>query len=93
MNDDAARAFAAVMTLAQGIDSGGSATGAVIRSALINTDIPGRGTIMPWDGVKFDDDHQNIGARVVAEQVQDSHYRLVYSPGRGAVRDHVGNAE
>ncbi|MGW0778888.1 ABC transporter substrate-binding protein [Streptomyces sp. NPDC002835] len=78
MNDDAARAFTAVMTLAQAINSAGSRTPVDIRSALVNTDIPGRDTIMPWDGVKFDDNHQNTGARGIVEQVQGARYRLVY---------------
>lgn len=78
MNDDAARAFTAVMTLAQAVNSARSSAEADIRSALVNTDIPGRETIMPWDGVKFDDDHQNVGARGVVEQVNGGRYRLVY---------------
>lgn len=78
MNDDAARSFTAVMTLAQAVNDAGSHRPADIRSALVNIDIPGRDTIMPWAGVKFDDSHQNIGARGVVEQVQDGQYRLVY---------------
>jgi branched-chain amino acid transport system substrate-binding protein len=78
MNDDAARAFTAVMTLAQAINSAGSRKPADIRSALVSTDVPGRDTIMPWDGVKFDDNHQNIGARGIVEQVHAGRYRLVY---------------
>jgi branched-chain amino acid transport system substrate-binding protein len=78
MNDDAARAFTAVMSLAQAINDAGSRTPADIRSALVNIDVPGRDTIMPWDGVKFDDNHQNIGARGIVEQIQNGRYRLVY---------------
>ncbi|MER6615773.1 ABC transporter substrate-binding protein [Streptomyces xantholiticus] len=78
MNDDAARAFTAVMTLAQAINDARSRRPADIRSALVNIDVPGRDTIMPWDGVKFDDNHQNIGARGVVEQIQRGRYRLVY---------------
>jgi branched-chain amino acid transport system substrate-binding protein len=78
MNDDAARAFTAVMTLAQAINDARSGTPADIRSALVNLDVPGRDTIMPWDGVKFDDNHQNIGARGIVEQIQQGRYRLVY---------------
>ncbi|WP_086559072.1 ABC transporter substrate-binding protein [Streptomyces africanus] len=78
MNDDAARAFTAVMTLAQAVDEAASPSPADIRSALVNLDVPGRDTIMPWDGVKFDDNHQNTGARGVVEQIQKGRYRLVY---------------
>ncbi|MEU0071599.1 ABC transporter substrate-binding protein [Streptomyces sp. NPDC006332] len=78
MNDDAARAFTAVMTLAQAVDEAASPSPADIRSALVNLDVPGRDTIMPWDGVRFDDNRQNIGARGVVEQVQKGSYRLVY---------------
>ncbi|MCT9137784.1 hypothetical protein [Streptomyces violarus] len=78
MNDDAARAFTAVMPLAQAADEAASLSPADIRSALVNLDVPGRDTIMPWDGVKFDDNHQNIGARGVVEQIQKGSYRLVY---------------
>lgn len=78
MNDDAARAFTAVMTLAQAINDARSRTPADIRSALVNIDVPGRDTIMPWDGVKFDDNHQNIGARGIIEQIQKGRYHVVY---------------
>ncbi|WP_039934057.1 ABC transporter substrate-binding protein [Streptomyces viridochromogenes] len=78
MNDDAARAFTAVMSLAQAVGEATSLSPADIRSALVNLDVPGRDTIMPWDGVKFDDNHQNIGARGVVEQIQKGGYRLVY---------------
>jgi branched-chain amino acid transport system substrate-binding protein len=66
------------MSLAQAINDAGSRTPADIRSALVNIDVPGRDTIMPWDGVKFDDNHQNIGARGIVEQIQNGRYRLVY---------------
>jgi branched-chain amino acid transport system substrate-binding protein len=49
-----------------------------VRAALLNLDIPGRDTIMPWNGIRFDVKHQNAGAAgVVVQKVQDT-FRVVF---------------
>ena len=69
MSEVAAGSFTAVLTLAKAMDDAGSIDPDRVRTALLNLDIPGRDTIMPWNGVRFDTTHQNTGAAGVVEQV------------------------
>jgi branched-chain amino acid transport system substrate-binding protein len=78
MSEVAAGSFTAVLTLAQGIADAGSVEPDRLRAALLNLDIPGRDTIMPWNGVRFDGTHQNVGASGVVEQVDQSAFRIVF---------------
>jgi branched-chain amino acid transport system substrate-binding protein len=82
MSDIAAETFTAVLVLAEAIDNAGSIDPQRIRAALLNLDIPGRETIMPWSGVRFDSSsHQNVAANGVVEQrVGDNTFRVVF-PG------------
>jgi branched-chain amino acid transport system substrate-binding protein len=80
MSDIAAGTFTAVLVLAEAIDNAGSTDPQRVRAALLNLDIPGRDTIMPWSGVRFDASHQNVAANgVVVQRVQDT-FRVVF-PG------------
>jgi branched-chain amino acid transport system substrate-binding protein len=80
MSDIAAGSFTAVLVLAEAIDNAGSTDPQRVRAALLNLDIPGRETIMPWSGVRFDASHQNVAANgVVVQRVQDT-FRVVF-PG------------
>ena len=80
MSETAAGTFTAVLVLAQAIDNAGSTDPQRVRAALLNLDIPGRETIMPWSGVRFDASHQNVAANgVVVQRVQDT-FRVVF-PG------------
>lgn len=78
LTENSARSFTAVMTLAAAINAAGSAEPEKIRTALQNVDIPGRDLIVPWDGVKFDDNQHNSGARGVIEQFIDGQWQVVY---------------
>jgi branched-chain amino acid transport system substrate-binding protein len=78
MSELAAGSFTAVLTLAQAIADAGSVERERVRAALLNLDIPGRDTIMPWDGVRFDATHQNAGASGVVEQVDAGALRIVF---------------
>lgn len=78
MTENSARAFTAVLTLAQAIDAAGSVEPAAIRDALRALDVPGEKTIMPWTGIRFDDKGQNTGAAGVVEQMIDGRYRVVH---------------
>jgi branched-chain amino acid transport system substrate-binding protein len=80
MSDIAAGSFTAVLVLAEAIDNAGSTDPQRVRAALLNLDIPGRETIMPWSGVRFDASHQNVAANgVVVQRVQDT-FRVIF-PG------------
>jgi branched-chain amino acid transport system substrate-binding protein len=78
MGEVAAGTFTAVLALAQAIDNAGSADPQRVRTALLNLDIPGRETIMPWTGVRFDATHQNVDANAVVEQRVRDAFRVVF---------------
>ena len=78
MTEVAAGSFTATLTLVQGIADAGSVERDRVRAALLNLDIPGRDTIMPWTGVRFDGNHQNVGASGVVEQVGQGTFRIVF---------------
>jgi branched-chain amino acid transport system substrate-binding protein len=78
MSEVAAGSFTAVLTLVKAMNDAGSIEPERVRTALLNLDIPGRDTIMPWNGVRFDTTHQNIGASAVVEQVDADALRVVF---------------
>lgn len=78
MSAAAVDAFTAVVTLAAAIDGAASRDTAAIRTALRQTTQPAAGLIVPWNGVRFGPDGQNVLAAAVVEQWQDRAYRLVY---------------
>jgi branched-chain amino acid transport system substrate-binding protein len=79
MGDVAAGTFTAVVTLATAVDRARSVDPGRVRAALLNLDIPGRSTIMPWNGVRFDAiTHQNTRANGVVEQFLAGSYRVVF---------------
>ena len=67
-------------TLAETIGRAGSTNPQRVRAALLNLDVPGRETIMPWSGVHFDTAHQNSDAAGVVEQRVKGLFRVVW-PG------------
>jgi branched-chain amino acid transport system substrate-binding protein len=77
LTENSARAFTAIITLAQAINAARSTDPGKIRSALTALDVRGADTIMPWDGIRFDQRHQNIDARGVVEQYLDGAWRAV----------------
>jgi branched-chain amino acid transport system substrate-binding protein len=78
MTETAAGTFTAVLMLAEAIDNAGSTDPQRVRAALLNLDIPGRETIMPWSGVRFDGSHQNVAANGVVEQRVGDALRVVF---------------
>jgi branched-chain amino acid transport system substrate-binding protein len=60
-----------------------------VRAALLNLDIPGRETIMPWSGVRFDASRQNAAANGVVEQRVGQTFRVVF-PNELQVTEPVG---
>jgi branched-chain amino acid transport system substrate-binding protein len=78
MSEAAAGSFTAVLTLAAAIDAAGSVDPRRVRAALIGLDLPGRSTIMPWSGVRFDTSHQNALAAGTVEQLTQGGFRVVF---------------
>jgi branched-chain amino acid transport system substrate-binding protein len=78
MTENSARAFTAILVLAQAINDARSTKADAVRDALTKIDIPGSRTIMPWIGVRFDAKGQNMGARGVVEQLIGGKYRVVF---------------
>jgi branched-chain amino acid transport system substrate-binding protein len=85
MTEEAASSFTAVLTLAIGINNAASIDARRIRAALLSLDIPGQDTIMPWEGIRFDETHQNVGAASVVEQFVSKAFHAVFP------RDAAGN--
>jgi branched-chain amino acid transport system substrate-binding protein len=80
MTEPAAKAFTATLTMAQAIDAAGSTAAGDVRAALMGLNIPGRDTIMPWDGIEFDETGQNTEAGAVVEQLARGSARVVFPP-------------
>jgi len=78
MSEVAAGSFTAVLTLAAAIDTAGSVDPRRVRAALLALDLPGRSTIMPWSGVRFDTSHQNALAAGTVEQVVQGGFQVVF---------------
>jgi branched-chain amino acid transport system substrate-binding protein len=78
MTEAAAETFTATMTLAQAIDAAGSVDAQRVRTALLSLDVPGRDTIMPWGGIRFDQTGENTLAAGLVEQVTATSARVVF---------------
>lgn len=78
MDENSARTFTGALTLFQAIDEAGSTEPEAIRDALSETDVPADQTIMPWDGIRFDDTGQNELATGIVLQYLEGGYRLVW---------------
>jgi len=79
MNGNSARAFTGVLVLADAINRAGSTKPEAIREAMIETDIPADETIMPWDGVRFDEEtHQNTLGKGIICQVIEQEYCTIW---------------
>jgi branched-chain amino acid transport system substrate-binding protein len=78
MDETNARSFTGLLTLAYAINLGGGTAPTQVLEGLLRTDIPGDQTIMPWKGIKFDKDGQNIYATGVMEQLLGGEYKVVW---------------
>ena len=79
MTGNSARAFTGMLVLADAINRVGSTDPEAIREALLETNIPGDKLIMPWDGVKFDQEtHQNTLGKGIICQIIDQEYYTVW---------------
>lgn len=78
MDGTPARAFTAMMVLADAINRAGSTNPEKIRAALVATDLKPDQLIMPWDGVKFDSKGQNQLTKGIFIQTLHGTPRLVW---------------
>lgn len=78
MDENSARTFTAALTLFQAIDEAGGTDPEAIREALAGMDVPADQTIMPWEGIRFDDSGQNELAQGVILQYVDDGYKLIW---------------
>jgi branched-chain amino acid transport system substrate-binding protein len=78
MTEAAAETFTATLMLAQAIDAAGSVGAPQIRTALLGLDVPGRDTIMPWGGIRFDQTGENTLAAGLVERVTQTSARVVF---------------
>jgi branched-chain amino acid transport system substrate-binding protein len=78
MTEAAAETFTAVLTLAQAVDSARSLDAQAVRTALLGLNVPGRDTIMPWGGIRFDQTGQNVQAAALVERITPNAARVVF---------------
>jgi branched-chain amino acid transport system substrate-binding protein len=78
LNDNTGREVTGLLVVADAINRAGSTDPDKIRAALVATDIPGDQTIMPWQGVKFDAQGQNIEASPVIQQLEGGVYHTIW---------------
>ena len=72
------RAFTGFMALVDAINRAGSTDPNKIREALTKTNIPSDKLIVPWKGIKFGPDGQNLLVRGILMQVQNGKYCTIY---------------
>ena len=78
LSDEGARSFTGLLILAAAINSAGSTKSKAVRESLTRLYIPGEKLIMPWIGVKFDDNGQNILADGILGQMIDGEYKVIW---------------
>ena len=89
MSENAARSFMAPFVLAEAINRAKTTESEAIVQALLQTDIPGKQIIYPWQGIKFDpQSHQNIYAQGTLVQVLQQEYVTIW-PFDSAAKDVV----
>ncbi len=89
MSENAARSFMAPFVLAEAINRAKTTESEAVVQALLQTNIPGKQIIYPWQGIKFDpQSHQNIYAQGTLVQVLKQEYVTVW-PFASAAKDVV----
>lgn len=88
LNTEYARAIQSVFVVADALNRAGSTDKEAIRKALTETDMGAEWMLTPYDGIKFDDNHQNVLANGVIIQLIDGVYKTIY-PEKYAVIDPV----
>ncbi len=78
MDGTPARAFTAMMVLADAVNRAKSTDPEKIREALVATDIKAADLIMPWEGVRFDKTGQNVLTRGIFVQTLNGTPKMVW---------------
>ncbi len=78
MDENSARTFTGALTLFHAINEAGSTEPAAVREALAGVDLSADQTIMPWEGIRFDESGQNELAAGVILQYLEGEYKLVW---------------
>ncbi len=78
MNDNTSRQFTALMFLADAINRAGSIKNTALQAALKASDVPGASLIMPWKGIKFDENGQNTLSNPVIVQLGGGTWHTVW---------------
>jgi branched-chain amino acid transport system substrate-binding protein len=75
---NSSRTFTGLLTLADAINRAGSTEPEAIRKALSETNIDGKNTIMPWKGIKFDQQGQNTLGSGILVQIVNGRYHTIW---------------
>jgi len=86
--DVPARGLTGLLVLTEAINRACSVEPEAIREALVATDLGADDTIMPWQGVRFDETGQNELGQGIIVQIQGGQYRTVF-PEQFAVAEPV----
>ncbi|HQJ25258.1 MAG TPA: ABC transporter substrate-binding protein, partial [Bacillota bacterium] len=79
LTGDYARAFTGAFVMADAINRAGSLDPEAIKKALLETNLPGKDLIVPWEGVKFDQKtHQNMYGKTIITQFSNGSYKTVW---------------
>jgi branched-chain amino acid transport system substrate-binding protein len=78
LNDMTSRELTALQVLADALNRAKSTNNMALREALRATDIAGKDTIMPWQGIKFDQTGQNTEGNPVILQRHGGQWHTVF---------------
>ncbi|WP_079504550.1 ABC transporter substrate-binding protein [Mesobacillus jeotgali] len=78
LNETSARSFTGLLVLADAINRAGSTNRDEITRALRQTNLPGKNLIMPWRGVRFDSNGQNVLADALLAQIINKEYKIIW---------------
>src|SRR5581483_4126378 len=86
LSDSPARAVTGLAVLVDAIARARTTEPEAVRAALARTDVPADDLVVPWTGVRFDENGQNTGVRVIVRQWRDGAYHTVW-PAELATRE------
>lgn len=78
LNGNSARSLQAILVLADAINRAGSTDPEAIRKALADTNLSADQIVMPWAGVKFDSNGQNLKGQGLILQLEGTQYQTVW---------------
>jgi branched-chain amino acid transport system substrate-binding protein len=78
LNDLTSREITALQVLADALNRAKSTNNMALQASLRATDIAGKDTIMPWNGIKFDQTGQNTAGNAVIQQYLKGQWHTVF---------------